>query len=360
MVNLLDCVKRIPSIIEKILDNKEETFKELFDTLGDKLKDIDEIVFVGSGTSNNSALTSRYFVELASGLRTTVVYPNEYLFDLSARNPKALYVFTSQSGTSIVVRDVLSYVQEHGFVTAVISESSETMMAKDADIFIDMGCGEEEFPIRNIGYTSGVLTQMLMGMEIGLRRGYLSQVEYDDFLSDAHKLPANYERMIRKAYDWVDKIKAAVIRSQCIIFTGAGSLYGVALEGALKTWEIPQMISVGYELEEGIHGPNFGYNHNHCVIVLNDGRRENKKAVSLAKYMKQIHNNGYIVGMNIEDPVDFSFTPKTNEFACLEFIAVLQVLVCKIGEEIGIDLENPRDNTKMNRYFIAHSDFRNH
>ena len=148
-----------------------------------------------------------------------------------------------------------------------------------------------------------------------------------------------------------------MLRSGILVFTGAGSLYGVAIEGSVKIWEIPQIPSAGYELEEGIHGPNYGYNQNHCVIVLNDGGRENDKAVALGRYVKNELKNGFIIGKNTADEKDFPFEPQGGPFLALEFASVIQVMAYKLAYDGGRDLMAPHDNRIMYSYFTTHSDY---
>jgi glucosamine 6-phosphate synthetase-like amidotransferase/phosphosugar isomerase protein len=126
------------------------------------------------------------------------------------------------------------------------------------------------------------------------------------------------------------------------------------LEGAVKIWETPQIISAGYELEEGIHGPNYGFNHRHCVVVLNDGGIEDRKAHALAKYMKTEKSNGYIAGMSPVNETDLAFEPSGNDFCCLEFAAVVQVIAYRLAVEQGRDLFAPHDNSVMEGYFKSH------
>jgi glucosamine 6-phosphate synthetase-like amidotransferase/phosphosugar isomerase protein len=284
--------------------------------------------------------------------------PNEFLFDLSVRNPKALYVIISQSGTSIVAHDCLRYAKSKGFLTAALCASDKVPIAGDAEIFIDMGCGFEEHPTITIGYVTAVLTLMLLGMEIGKERGFLAKAKYDEYIKYAYNLPDSVAEIIDRSLVWMDKAKRKMLRSTAIVFTGAGSLFGVANEGSVKAWEIPQIPSMSYELEEGLHGANYGYNHNHCVIVLNDGGRENEKALSLAKYMREVFKNGYIIGKNVIDDTDFPLDYKSGAFMALEFAAAVQVLVYRLGLDGGRDLSLPHDNHVMYSYFTTHSDYK--
>lgn len=353
MVSFLDCIERVPSILEGILQNREEHFRDLKKAVSERK--IDEIIFIGSGTSNTSAVTARPFAEKASGLRTTVVSSNEFMFDRYVRNPNALYVFTSQTGTSGFVRKAQKKFREEGYLTAAISEAPDTPLASESQIYIDMGCGKEEYPMRTIGYCASVFTQMLMGLEIGKLYGHLTQEAYDGYLSQAQRVPESSRAVCAGALLWMDRAKRKMLRSQLIVFTGAGPLYGLSLEGAMKVWETPQIASVGYELEEGMHGPNYGYSSNHCVIVLNDGTEE-EKGLALARWMKEVKNNGFVVGNAVVDEEDLKTDLKTADFTALELAPAVQIIAYRLAFDGGRDLFAPHDNSVMESYFKTHDE----
>ena len=100
MVTLLDCIERIPSRLEWILENRAALQAPVFDYLGGRLAELDQIVLVGSGTSATSAQTAAYFMEEASGLETRAVVPSEFCRPGRVHRKKALYLFISQTGTS--------------------------------------------------------------------------------------------------------------------------------------------------------------------------------------------------------------------------------------------------------------------
>ena len=353
MVTMLDCIQRVPSLLDKIIENANVTFDNVF-TVYDP-NEINEICLIGSGTSYNSAATARYLAESASGVRVTPMLPNEFLYSYTVRNPKALYVLISQTGTSTVTMKAVQYVNEQGFMSACVSEKADTPIAKEAKAFINMGCGYEEYSMRTIGYSTSVLTLMLLGMELGKRNGNLSQADYDKYIAQAKAASANIPSVIEKAQKWMDTSRRKIMKSAFIAFTGTGALYGVASEAAVKVWEAPQYPSAGYELDEGMHGPNYGYNYNHAVIILNDGGRDSKKALQLAKYMKNENQNGYVIGVDTIDEKDLAFNPQGGAFDCLEFAAAIQVLMYRLAVDGGRDFSITNVHEKMNSYFHSHS-----
>lgn len=67
MVTMLEVINRIPTVCHDILNHREETMTDLIQSLPSK---INQIILVGSGTSNTNAITARRFIEKASGLQT--------------------------------------------------------------------------------------------------------------------------------------------------------------------------------------------------------------------------------------------------------------------------------------------------
>lgn len=356
MVTMLDCIERIPSVMETILDTRKENFAPLFGTLKNGPQGIREIVFVGSGTSNTSAVTSRFFVEKATGVKTTVVYPTDFIRNTSYYNPDALYVFTSQTGNSIVARQAQQMMRDKGFATVAITEAPTTPIAREATAHVNMNCGDEEYPTRTIGYSASVFTHMVMGMEIGLASGYLSQAQYDEYLAHAKAVPNSHRAVTPRAMQWMDKVKRQMLRSQFIMFAGPDALQGVAQEAAVKVWEIPQIPTAGWELEESIHGPNYGYNYNHCVVVLNHGGPDAQKGLGLARWMKDVYKNGLVIGGPVVDENDFAIDLVGGDFDCLEITPVVQVLAYRLAQDQGRDLFAPHDNRVMDSYFKTHQE----
>ena len=355
MVTLLDCILRIPSVIEHILDEQENAFAAFRKYIEDKIEKLDELVLVGSGTSNTASLTARPFMEKASGLRVRAIYPNDLMAEGAVVDPHALYIFISQTGTSRVVRQVMDRLNEDGFWTAVLSESPETPIAKAAACFVPMNLGPEEYLMRTIGYTGSVLDLMLLSMHVGQARAHLTEEQFIQYLKDAAQVPAYHQEITARAEDWVKAREEQILRSRCVIFTGAGPLYGVAQEASVKFWEVPYLASFGYELEEGMHGPNYGYGSEHCVIVLNDGRLEKDKALALTRYAKEVFGNGLIIGPVTSAEDDLKVPLPGNDFDCLALSGAVQVMAYFLAQDQGIDTTAPRDHSVMNSYFMTHS-----
>jgi hypothetical protein len=90
------------------------------------------------------------------------------------------------------------------------------------------------------------------------------------------------------------------------------------------------------------------------VVVLNHGGRENKKALGLARWMKDIYKNGFVIGSEVVDDTDFAIDLKGGDFDCLEIAPVIQIIAYRMAQEEGRDLYAPHDNSVMESYFKTH------
>lgn len=366
-MTILDCIESIPSVLEGILDTYPENMAPLEKALEGAPDRLDELVLIGSGTSDTSARTSQSITAFLSGLRTTVLWPAEMERILQTQktrgarenntnglNPRALYVFTSQTGTSRLTADMMEKVQKAGALSVSITESPQTPLAQKSRIHLLMGCGREPFLMRTIGYVSSVLTHVLMGLRLGVLRGNISPQEEKSWLAMAREACENRRIITEQVKAYFPEIRGRLMESQEVIFTGQGAMYGICLEGAVKFWEMPQKPCIGLELEEGMHGPNYGYSHRQCVIYLCDGSETDPgKGVSLIRYMQEIHQNGLAVGA-VSPELGLSLSLKGGLFSFIEMSAVPQVLAYLLTMAIGRDISKPLSHADMDAFFKTH------
>lgn len=354
---MLECIKREQQVLTSILDNRKETTKELIDYYKEHKDAVSQILFIGSGSSNTSSIAAFQMVEKFSGLSTSTMIPNLFL-NKSVYDSKTLCVFISQTGSSTLTQSAVKRAKENGCLTVAVSEAANTKVAKEADLFVNMGCGEEEYGQRTIGFSSTVLTEMVIGLEMGLANGRLSEEEYNAYVKDAYVMAANINSVIAQTEVWYQNVKDIISNGTHFMILGPKSLYGIALEGALKILEVDKRYSaVGYEMDDGLHGPNMGLTKDTKVIVLSDGVSDQVLAQGIANYVKNEVGNAFIIGRNTIDETDFALDYKSECFHALEFAPVLQYLSYKLAVDFGVEVPLFKDLVLPDqKYFNTHSE----
>lgn len=353
-MNLIDTIRRVPNPVRKVLKERKALTKDMFDYLGDRLSTINEIILIGSGTSHTSCQTSKEFVETASGIASTAILPNIFLAK-RVFNPNGLYIFTSQSGTSTLVNIAQRKMKELGYATVAITESAETPLAKESGCHVLMETDNEEFGCRTIGYCMSVFTHMIIAMEIGLKRQALSETEYAKYLEDAQKAADMHHEICDKTMEWFDRNKWKLMNKDGFVIYGAGTLYGTALEGALKVLEIARrFLCVGYDMDDGMHGPTMGYTNRHAVIIFDDGHNENITK-GLIRYVRDKVGDAFVIGNDSKHPCDLAFEPLKTPFVFLQYAPVVEILAARLAYDYGINIKTigPLPETG---YFNTHDD----
>ena len=355
MVTMLDVIKRSKEKMNLIIDSRESIFDEVINYV--KGKDIDEIFFVGSGSSYSSALSTMLVVEKLSGIKTHVMLPNLFI-NKEIYNPNALYVLVSQTGTSSLMIKLASKLKKLNVNVVVISSDANSPLVKECEHFIELCIGYEEYTYATLGFTCSMLTEILLGLELGFIKNYLTLEKYNEYIDELKKTPdSNYETII-KTIEWFDLKKDKLLSTENFVLYGNASLYGIANEGALKIMEITKKyVSVGYEMDDGMHGPNYCLDERTAVIALNDGK-DDKNAHDLMNLMKKEYASGYLVGVNPIDDDDLKLNIRTSNFTNLEIVSFVQTLAYLLAREIKVDIfekKDPRINTTKGKgYFNMH------
>ncbi len=355
-VTMLDCIKRTPKCLGDIIDNAMGNTQGVINYLGGGVKKINEIVVIGSGSSYNAAITANSFMEKAAGLPVRPYIPNQFV-KKELYNAEALYVFVSQTGTSALVEDMVRKVNDMGFRTMALTEHSQTPVSLAAHCHMDVGCGYEEFGYRTVGFCCTIFSLQLLAMRIGLEREHITAKDFDAYLKDAEKVIDNQPLIVGKTLKWFDQHQEVLKKANTVYYYGSGELYGIAIEAALKLLETARLYrSVGYEAEDGLHGPNLGFMKDDVVISMCDGENDVNYSRNVVRFAKNELLAGYSVGNAVIDENDLQFKCASHYFRAIEFAAVVEIIAYQMAVINDVPVQDlkhrvPHVSTK---YFVTH------
>ena len=122
------------------------------------------------------------------------------------------------------------------------------------------------------------------------------------------------------------------------MLAGAGPLWAVAQEADIKLMEMVPMVTRSYELEEFIHGPQNCFGDDILFFILLKQGKDEEKAVSIARFLKEKIGFCTVVGDVITEMRDLRIRPASRYFWFLEYITVFQVLAYRMASDRGRDL----------------------
>src|SRR3712207_6798437 len=190
-------------------------------------QDVDLIVLVARGSSDNAALFGRYLLEVTTGIPVALAAPSvNTLYGARLRLRRAAVIGVSQSGEGEDINRVLSEARAGGALCTVgITNEPDSSMTKVVDETLLTHGGRERSVAATKTYTGQLLHFYMLAEALadGARLGYEA---IPDFAARALELRPQIERMVERY----------VFMENCVV-VGRGLVYANAFEMALKLME---------------------------------------------------------------------------------------------------------------------------
>lgn len=126
-------------------------------------------------------------------------------------------------------------------------------------------------PEIGVAATKTFVAQMVMllrlGLELGRRRGALTEAAVRERLHELTHLPLRMERILEREGE-IAELARRLWRAHHVLYLGRGVLYPIALEGALKLKELSYIPAEGCAAGEMKHGVNALLEERLPVVVL--------------------------------------------------------------------------------------------
>lgn len=333
-----------PRALRDVLDRKKVFVDPFLEVLNKNR--IKKILFFGSGTSYNvSTIAAHYFkhiVGIDSSGNYPTVFKNYEKADWTGllNKDEILFVGISQSGTSRSTIDVMKDAKSKGYKTIALTENLESEITKHVDTVIHLLCGKELTPPETRGYTVSVITMLIWAIEASKLYGKMDEDELEKFYNEIRYLADNYEKVLEESRDWYNRNATTIVNSDRIYVLGYGVDYGSMLEGMLKVGEMLRLPTIGYELEEYVHGPTMAISPRQTIIIIGSDETEFERADMFREVFKKYTPRVHMLTCNAinKDSRDLEFSIKVNKYiAPLVYTVPFQYISAQGALDINID-----------------------
>src|SRR5580765_6229402 len=220
---MLEEIAEQPAALERTMAAEREKYARLGNFL--RNKDIDLVVIVARGSSDNASLFGRYLIEVMAGIPVSLAAPSVYtLYNAKLDLKRALVIGVSQSGEGDDINMVLESAKASGVYILAITNEAESSMAKIADETLLIHAGRERSVAATKTYTGQMLHFYMLASAIGDRR-----LEY-------HKIPDFARQALEVETEVKNVVQRYVFMENCVV-VGRGMNYGNSYELALKLME---------------------------------------------------------------------------------------------------------------------------
>ena len=231
---------------------------------------VQQIQIIACGTSYHAGLVAKYWFEDILNMPCQVEVASEYRYRNPVIQNKTLFVTVSQSGETadtLAALKKLKASKRFEIPTLTICNVAESSLTRESDLTCLTHAGPEIGVASTKAFTTQLVVLALLLVSIGKLQKRITDEQEQRIVQGLQKLP----NLINSALGHEDTIKDIAklfADKQHALFLGRGSMYPIALEGALKLKEISYIHAEAYPAGELKHGPLALIDENMPVIAV--------------------------------------------------------------------------------------------
>lgn len=217
------------------------------------LDQVKAVQIIACGTSYHAGLVARYWLEAIAGVPCRVEVASEYRYRKTVLMDDTLVVTISQSGETADTLAALREIKQKTNLTLSICNVPESSLVRESELKLMTRAGPEIGVASTKAFTTQLVALLMLVVALGKRRD-LSADKIKSLFQQVQALPALIERVLQNTAA-IEAWAEAFTELDNAIFIGRGTLFPIALEGALKLKEISYIHADAYPAGELKHGP---------------------------------------------------------------------------------------------------------
>lgn len=313
---------------------------------------MDRITLVGCGTAFYACHVAKYWFEAIARIPVEIDIASEFRYREPPLSKDSAAVFVSQSGETADTLAALNYAAEHVKSVIAVVNVAESSIARASDVVLPIRAGTEIGVASTKAFTCQLITLATLAILAGRQRGEIDAAEEARLVGLLQQAPRRLAEALTLE-DEIDAMAQEIAKARDVLYLGRGSMYPLALEGALKLKELSYIHAEGYASGEMKHGPIALIDDAVPVVVLAPTDNVFEKTIS---NMQEVMARGAKVALitdakGIEMAGDEAWTtvqmPTVDPFiAPIVYAAPAQQLAYYAAVAKGTDVDQPRNLAK--------------
>src|SRR5215813_4164962 len=309
-----------------------------------KQRDIDLIVLVARGSSDNAALFGRYLLEIVTGIPVSLSAPSVHtIFGAQLNLEHAVVVGVSQSGEGEDINRVLENARGGGaYTVGITNEANSTMTGLVDETLLTHG-GKERSVAATKTFTGQMLLFYMLAAELA---GAALPFSYD-------AIPGYVEQALEQKTAVNELVQRYVFMENCVV-VGRGLAYANAYELALKLMETCYVVAERFSSADFLHGPLAMVERHFPVILFAPPGKMLAGVKSLIDRLRELHADTLAI---TSDPDaarlctrSIAMSREIDEFlAPIPYIVPGQLFAALLAEAKGLNPDAPRSLSKVTR-----------
>ena len=338
---MLDEIAEQPAALARTISEERAKLAKLGQTL--KSRDIDLIVLVARGSSDNASLFGRYLLEITTGIPVSLSAPSVHtIYNAKLKLDHALVVGVSQSGEGEDINHVLQNARDCGAYTVGITNEQDSSMTRLVDEALFTQGGREKSVAATKTFTGQMLLFYMLAAELSTGRS----VNYE-------AIPEFVEQAIQKKAAITELVERYVFMENCVV-VGRGLAYANAYELALKLMETCYVVAERFSSADFLHGPLAMVERHFPVLLFAPPGEMLPGVKSLIERLRELHAETLAITSDSEVAGlctrSIMMPREIDEFlAPIPYIVPGQLFAALLAEAKGLNPDAPRSLSKVTR-----------
>ena len=309
-----------------------------------KSRELDLIVLVARGSSDNAALFGRYLLEITTGIPVSLSAPSVHtIYGAKLKLQRALVVGVSQSGEGEDINQVLENARNCGAYTVGITNEPSSSMVGFVDETLLMHGGRE----RSVAATKTFTGQMMLFYLLA------SALAQNKPAWSFEAIPEYAARALEQQPAILELVQRYVFMENCVV-VGRGLAYANAYELALKLMETCYVVAERFSSADFLHGPVAMVERHFPVILFAPPGVMLPGVKDLIKRLRELHADTLVLTGDVEAAGDCTravIMPKEIDEFCapIPYIIPGQLFAALLADAKGLDPDQPRSLSKVTR-----------
>ena len=344
-----------PRAVAETLDGRIANGRVLDEAFGLKaasiLDRVQAVQIVACGTSFHAGAVARYWFEALAGVVCNVEVASEFRYRRPVVRPDTLFVTISQSGETADTLAALREARRWGYAhTLAICNVPESSLTRESELVFLTRAGPEIGVASTKAFTTQLAALMLLVIAIGRRHGLAPERERE-LVAQLETLPGRINTAL-ELNDHIERLAEQFANKHHALYLGRGTMYPVAMEGALKLKEISYIHAEAYPAGELKHGPLALVDEDMPVITVAPNNELLEKLKSNLEEVRARGGRLYVfadslAAMESSASVQvLKVAPVEDPIAPIIYTVPMQLFAYHVAVLKGADVDQPRNLAK--------------
>lgn len=217
-------------------------------------QNIERLTITACGTAFYAGMVGKYWFEEFARLSVELDIASEFRYHNPPLPKNGACLFITQSGETLDTLEALKHCQKQNQKIVSIVNVPESTIARASDLVLPTLAGPEIGVASTKAFTTQLSVLLTLALYVGLQRGVITAEKVQEVLTALRELPGLIVEALTLDSK-IHEIAKKIAEARDALYIGRGTLYPIALEGALKLKEISYIHAEGYAAGELKHGP---------------------------------------------------------------------------------------------------------